>query len=265
VDGKITISDVEKINGGCDRCGAFGKTLYPIEIMEDGFSKKVYYCTDCIELNDKEYAQYEIEERRRSLIAKYLIDSGIPKMFEFIQFKDFTIPPEPYSDINRSHINNMGITKEKVLKIYSHIAGGEQRMSVFSGPYGTGKSLLAVAMMRHLIVELCKPAKFYHCGRLVRSMMDNALYNEYLLHMEMYDLIVLDEVEQATASEFTIKTLSDIINMVYINKKSIILTTNCTEKELVKKYLGERGYDRICESPDSYIKFEWPSFRGRKI
>ena len=151
-----------------------------------------------------------------------------------------------------------------MLKFYEEVLAGDCRLMMLYGEVGTGKTLLSSCCI-NMLVDKGYSAKFYHAGQIIRQMMDNVAYNEIIFDMMGNRLTVIDDVKTATCSEFTRKTFSDIINMLFIEGKSLLMTANSQRKELQEKYLGARGYDRFYECRDSFVEFNWPSFRGYKI
>ena len=75
-------------------------------------------------------------------------------------------------------------------------------------------------------------------------------------------MLILDEVGVQFGSETEENLLFDIINTRYEDRKPTILISNL-DGAGVKKYLGERAFDRIREDGGKLIPFTWSSYRGK--
>ena len=137
------------------------------------------------------------------------------------------------------------------------------------GPFGTGKTHLAVATARGLMesapdmfgervnhdLELYEPDRetykgyccsFFSTVDLLDAMRPGGSeYKQrkgdwYFHRAKTDDLVVLDDIGAEKASEWTGDRLYAVVDARYRNQKATIFTTNCSEKELV-----DNGYGRI--------------------
>lgn len=248
---------------GCCECEKGNRTLYPIEVGD----KKIWMCVPCIEKHDMNLAEEERRQILKERIDYYRLESGIPKIFEDVTFDDFRIP-EIDNGFSDSEIRNIETTKEGLLKFNETILGSDPQMIALLGKVGTGKTLLSCICINSMINRLGKRACFYHAGNLTRKLMDNVSYGEEIINITNNYLTVIDDISSVAESEFTRKTMSDIIDALYIEGKSLIITGNMSQKQLKEKFIGARGYDRINESRytgGGVVNFTWGSFRGLKV
>lgn len=259
----VVASDL-KVDGSlqCHRCGSTNKTLYPVDIIENGENKKVFMCTVCIEIHDMEVAEEERRQIVREKIRRYDRESGVPGILKNADMVDFTIPVRN-PDFKKVEIKRIGEVKDKALKFKEAIAGDSGHMLALIGNVGTGKSLISAAMVNHVIKDQHKRAQFIHAGIISKKMMDNLRYEEILVDIARNHLTIIDDITSASVSDFTRKAMSDIIDTLYVDGRSLIITGNVTARELQEKYIGARGYDRVNESPaGGVVEFSWRSFRG---
>lgn len=248
------------------QCQETGKTLYPIDITnsDTGKIETKMYCTDCVEVHDIEFDALQNKLILDEQIAINTEDACIPLLFKDKGFDDFISDPVILSKCFSSrHVTGIGITKEIVRRFLDTVLSGEGVMMALVGEYGTGKSLLAAICINEVLKKGGR-AKFEHTGRLLRRLMNNETYEEIIVSLASCDLVVLDDLSSTNISQFTEKSLSDLIDAIYSSQKSLIITANGQQQDL-EKFIGERGHDRVAESPDGVVKCNWKSFRGTEI
>lgn len=135
------------------------------------------------------------------------------------------------------------------------------------GPYGTGKTHLAIATVRALMetnptlfgarqrdIGIYDPdqeayrglhCSFFSVVDLLDAMRPGSEpkreTGDWLFHRaKADDLVILDDIGAEKASEWTGDRLYAVVDARYRNNKATIFTTNCSEKELV-----DNGYGRI--------------------
>lgn len=255
------------IKSKCDGpCGEPGKTLYPV-FIEEPSGKKVekMYCLECSkEHSDKvEEAEIQVELLRQRIEDKII--SGVPKVFVEAKFDDYISSPVKLTRIFSSNEQrSIAGAKEITRKFLESVLSGEYEMMGLIGGFGTGKTLLA-AICANEIMKSGGRVKFEKATLLCRRLMNNEQYEKIIIELASNDLIIIDDISNAVLSDFTRNSLSDVIDAIKENQKSLIVTSNSTEKD-IKNYIGERGYDRIQESPNGgFIRFKWGSFRGTSI
>lgn len=263
------MSDIEitvKCDGPCEQTG---KTLFPIEVD----NKTLLCCMDCCEYYEKEAKDHNIkvdrDRRKRGLIK----NSGLPNRLSKVVMDDFVVVHKILSKIkgdddkpvyNKDHIKGMIAARESALKIIETILGGDNVMVVFSGNNGTGKTMLEGIIMRQLL-QASKKCRFCHAKQLLASLADINAYQDIIIDMASNDLTVIDDLTNVPETDFTVRAMSDIVNTLYVEERSLIISTNYLIED-VKNFIGEGGFDRLKEgSVGGVINFKWPSFRGLKI
>lgn len=115
-----------------------------------------------------------------------------------------------------------------------------QQGLIFMGPVGTGKTHLAVSILKGL-TERGFDCLFYEFGSLLKEIQDS--YNPRTQSSELSvlspvlnaNVLVLDELGASKPTEWVRDTMAHIINTRYNDQKTTIFTTN---------YLDERQTDR---------------------
>ena len=100
------------------------------------------------------------------------------------------------------------------------------------GPVGVGKTHLAIAVLKELIVKKGVTCLFYESGSLLKAIQDS--YNPVSQTSEMRvlapvyqaEVLVLDELGATVPTNWVRDTLYQIINTRYNQKKLTIFTTN---------------------------------------
>lgn len=248
-------------------CGKSGKTLYQTEVTdpETGKKEELMVCAECAELLR---AEQEIIDNKKIELEQIKINkslSNVPKIFRGMTMENFIDDPLMlHRYFNSDEMKRIAGIKEIMQKFLDAVKSGEGVIIALLGDYGTGKSLIA-SICANNIVSNGGMARFEHTSMLLKKLMNNNTFVEIINSLMANDLVVLDEVNSASTTEFTERTLSNIINAIYSAQKSLIITANGTGSEL-KKYIGVKGYDRIQESPNGgIVRCKWPSFRGTDI
>jgi len=148
------------------------------------------------------------------------------------------------------------------------------------GPYGTGKTHLAGAIMQYIIQNYETPALFGTLSRLLQPLKDAiGAGNTYRLEKErelLYtvDLLVIDDLGKERPTDFVVEELFNLINMRYEKIKPTIITSNYTMQELEQKYnawskdygekdVGSAIISRLREMC-YFIKLEGEDYRERR-
>jgi DNA replication protein DnaC len=179
-----------------------------------------------------------------------------------------------------------GLVENKFNKYFISIAKqyvktGERRSIVFCGNVGSGKTRLAVAIMKNLkaIQKECliskvgdiekkalipQPARclFLIADEFFQSCNDAATDHKSKLNLITdflkYDVTCLDDLGIENVSPAKMENLYLFVNRAYIDERTIFLTTNFSMEELEK--LDPRITDRLREIA-IIMKFEGDSFR----
>jgi DNA replication protein DnaC len=130
--------------------------------------------------------------------------------------------------------------------------GSACRGLVLRGPEGTGKTHMAVAILRAVISQGYQ-AMFYNVSDLFldlrRTMTEEGKSQSEadLIHpLRSADLLVLDDLGMERASDYTREILYTVINSRYAEDRATIITTNCNKNELLER-LGRSTTSRLQE------------------
>lgn len=145
---------------------------------------------------------------------------------------------------------------------------------VFCGDTGTGKTHLAIAIIRaiakHYAFTLDKPVscKFTKAAEMLRTIKSTYDRSSKFTESEAIstfvfpDLLVVDEVGVQYGSESEKIILFDIINGRYEALKPTILISNL-DADGVREFVGDRVLDRMRENGGAVLAFDWGSYRTK--
>lgn len=142
------------------------------------------------------------------------------------------------------------------------------RCGVFSGAPGTGKTLLSVGMLRHV---LDKGGTGYYTTVMDMLGRIKDTYNRAAKETEQavvkvltsVDLLVIDEVGRALDSNYEQAQFFRILDLRYRHLKPVILVSNLAREALLK-FLGDALVDRLQESGGAIHNFDWASQRSHR-
>jgi DNA replication protein DnaC len=162
---------------------------------------------------------------------------------------------------------------------------------IFHGPYGTGKTHLAVATVYELIKNnpdqfVPRPGPWDYDNGFKNGMMftfvsvvdllatiregfDGSDYKKGkaadLLHRVKCDeIVILDDIGAEKPSEWVEEQLYSLIDLRYRMERATIFTTNCSIPKELEQQIGERAVSRIFEMTEG-IKVDGPDYRKRKL
>lgn len=134
---------------------------------------------------------------------------------------------------------------------------------VFSGPPGTGKSHLAIAVLQAIMPG--SVGRYMTCMELIQTLRatwrkDSELSETALLEaLTKIPLLVLDEIGVQYGTESEQHHLFDVLDRRYREMQPTILLTN-QNKDGFRQFVGDRVHDRLKEVA-RWVPFDWESHR----
>ncbi len=118
---------------------------------------------------------------------------------------------------------------------------------LFTGTIGTGKTHLATAVLRQLIVERGARGIFYEYRELLKQITNSfnpqVKITEQQVLQPVYDaeVLVLDELGAARTTDWVADTIEHILNARYSSKKVTLITTNYPNQSEVLSRIRNPG------------------------
>ena len=179
--------------------------------------------------------------------AEHLLElARLPPRYEHCAFENFHIRKDPETGLASPSLRAAKITAEGFVREYPVDFG-----LLFVGPTGVGKTHLAVAVLRELIVQKGVGCLFYDFRDLLKEIQDS--YNPVSQSSELRilapvidaEVLLLDEMASANPSEWVKETLGHIINSRYNRKKVTLITTTLPFGEMPARRAGAGGREEI--------------------
>ena len=201
---------------------------------------------DCPKCGDSGYVGIEMCEcMRNALIMAGFESSGISHLLQTQTFDNFSL--EYYKQDEKAYAN-----MERVLSIMKAYAEGfttegAQNLALLGGT-GLGKTHLSSAVARK-VIEKGYDVLYVTAIELV-SAFNTEQFGKGAEHGELTDkffecdLLIIDDLGTELGGQFTLSTIYNVLNIRINKKKPIIISTNCNQQELLKKY-NERIASRI--------------------
>jgi DNA replication protein DnaC len=196
---------------------------------------------------------------REDLAARLMKEARIPARFSRSELDTF----EPDTDSQREALR-------RALGFVDRFPVVEKGL-LFHGPYGVGKTHLAVAILKAVIRKCGAKGYFFETPDLLRQVRNT--YNNTVDETEMgvlapvlkAELLVLDDLGTEKTSEWVQETLGLVVNTRYNAKRPTILTSNLrdpldnTDPNSFAFQIGARTRSRLREMCD------WIEIQGADI
>lgn len=143
------------------------------------------------------------------------------------------------------------------------------RSAMFVGTPGTGKTHLAIGVLRHVLEKGGTGLYVTVMGMLSR--IKNTYHREaketeqfVVKQLSSVDLLVIDEVGKTLDTNYESAQFFALLDRRYGHQKPVILVGNLTVEQM-RAHLGGAAVDRLREGGGKMLKFDWASQRdGRK-
>jgi DNA replication protein DnaC len=196
---------------------------------------------------------------RSELSSRLLNDARIPPRFGRSELETF----EPDTDSQRDALRKARAFVERFPLVDKGL--------LFHGPYGVGKTHLAVAILKAVIRKCDARGYFFETPDLLRQVRHT--YNNRVDETEMgvlapvlnAELLVLDDLGTEKTSEWVQETLGLVVNTRYNARRPTILTSNLldpldnTDPNSFAFQIGARTRSRLREM------CEWVEMQGADI
>lgn len=177
--------------------------------------------------------------RRADLLLK---QARIPRRYEHCALENFDIRKDPETGQANPSLGVARLYAERYVEEYPADFG-----LLFFGSTGVGKTHLAVAVLRELILRKGVECLFYDFRDVLKEIQDS--YNPVSQTSELRilqpvldaEVLLLDELAAVNPSEWVKETLSHIINSRYNQKRATLITTTLP--------FGEAGGRREVRTP----------------
>jgi DNA replication protein DnaC len=163
--------------------------------------------------------------RLKSRAERLLSGARIPKRYEHCELSSYTTDfPGAHTSLAMAHIS--------ASKFVEEFDPRDGAGLLLIGKIGTGKTHLAVGIIKELILARGVPCLFYDYRELLKEIQNS--YNasvqttelEVLRRVFETDVLVLDELGAVKPTEWVWDTVSLILNTRYNNNRTTIITTN---------------------------------------
>lgn len=241
--------------GICEKHGSFDFLYTP---FGDAFFV-ADYCRTCVDEKKVEEERIEAEnnaikkaEHERSVRESKRKKAGISKRNLYKSFNDYICKNEGQQKAKNDC--------QRYVKEFP-----TDKSLIMSGSVGTGKTLLACAMLEDLVDNhRCCMMKVIEIIRGIKSTWKKDSEGDEQDAIDWYvglDLLIIDEVGIQFGSDTEKLFIFDIIDGRYEQMRPTILISNL-DINGIKESIGERCVDRLREGGGSMIAFNWESQRG---
>ncbi len=192
----------------CPECGGSGWHM----VMVEHRGRQVEQATRC-------------ECIRRQQGSRLLEAARVPRRYRHCELSNFE-HEGPFRSLARAHFAAMRFVEEYPL---------QDDGLLLVGSIGTGKTHLAVGILKELIAQKSAHCLFYDYRELLKEIQNS--YNDSVKVTEMdvlrpvfdAEVLVLDELGAAKPSEWVWDIVSHILNTRYNDKRTTIITTNYSD------------------------------------
>lgn len=181
------------------------------------------------------------------------------------RLRDCGIPPEAveqtFENFERDEHNGRAL--ERMVRYADELNHMSGQALILSGNAGAGKTHLAQAAVRRAI-ERGYSARYTTCVDMITEKMfgwKDGLTPRGFAARYGADLLVIDELDDRLTRDGWRLEFFDIIDEAYRRRRNILLVSNSGVED-IKRYIGERVYDRLRDMSAAVLRFDWASRRG---
>ena len=216
---------------------------------------------------EREKERLESLESDKRILLKMKLNAGLSPRTARHTFDSFVASNDKQQKV-----------KECAMKICDMVNSGEDVIPnmIINGSVGTGKTMLAAAMInniiefRHSKLKRGESSEIITAINLIRSLKatwakDSETSEQELIKLYIrMPLLVIDEVGIQFDTDTEKLFMFDIIDGRYQNMVPTVLISNLGI-EGIKGCIGERGFDRLREDGGKLFALDFESQRGKKL
>jgi DNA replication protein DnaC len=181
--------------------------------------------------------------QRVSLSKARSLSAVIPR-----RFKDVAFDRPPATDIDPAIV---AATRRFADSVDEKLDAG--RGLWFMGPVGTGKTTLAMLVSKAAI-KAGRSVAIYSLPRLLNEIRDThraeRSHIDLLDRLTAVDLLHVDDIGAERTNDWVLEELYSIVNARYEDERSIVVTTNITDRDELCKQITPRTVSRLTEMCD---------------
>ncbi|WP_238794256.1 ATP-binding protein [Acinetobacter baumannii] len=235
-------------------CAETKETLCPthhIPLMEIAGHRLCKLCAK--ETVHQSHTTYENDLQQR-LLQQKIKNSGISKRYLECGFKNYLIACSGQD-------NAIKLCQAFAQQI---ISGYTPNLLLIGTP-GTGKTHLSAAIIRNILHNSAKSARYYTSAEISQKIMDtwsdtSSSEKEVIDHFSSFDLLVIDEYGLHDRHEKRLEMVHKVLYNRYDNMKSTLLISNFTLQN-IQQDLGARLWSRLHENDLIVIPCYWEDRR----
>ena len=218
---------------------------------------------DCDKCGDTGFIETKMCEcMKRALVLAGYESSGIGALIRTQSFENFSL--DFYSGAG---YDNMKLSLDRLKSFSENFNKDTYRNFLFIGGTGLGKTHLSTSVAKTVIdrgydvlyvtsVGMLGDFEAKRFGNEADAKHDIERYTEA-------ELLIIDDLGTEVTNQFTLSCIYDVINARINNRRSTIINTNLSSKEIEAKY-GERTYSRLI-GEYAPILFAGTDIRRQKI
>jgi DNA replication protein DnaC len=164
------------------------------------------------------------------------------------RYRDVSFERPPVTEIKAAVVS---VTRHYTATIDAQLDDG--RGLWFMGPPGTGKTTLAM-LVSQAALKAGRSVAIYSLPRLLNEIRDThraeRSHVDLLDRLTEVDLLHIDDVGAQRSTDWVLEELYSIVNGRYEDERSIVITTNITDREALCEQITARTVSRLSEMCD---------------
>ncbi|MDR5867951.1 ATP-binding protein [Halomonas koreensis] len=239
----------------CERHGEYESVL--LNLGGQRWTGCPHCSAETIEQHQAERDASQAEDLRRLRGQAMFEASGVPRRLQGATLKSYVSDSDEQDAAHRQ-------VCEYAKGLAGHLETGDGL--VLMGNMGTGKTHLAVGLIRYATRSLAVPARYVTAPALFSRVRASYGGNgeseaEILDELVAAPLLVIDEIGVGKGSDNELNLTYSLLGQRYDACRPTVIITNLMSEDL-RAWLGERVVDRLRET-SPVVLFNWESYRGR--